>query len=141
MKFLPAKRRRLPGINIVPLIDILTILLIFFLITTTFKRQQPAVKIDLSESEHAAPADANEPVMVHVSKDNALFLDAKPIKIEELAAGLKASLASKPDAKFALNADRAADFGVVVKVLDAFKNAGIQDVPAFTESPPKAPGQ
>jgi len=132
------KQRRMPGINIVPLIDILTLMLIFFLITTTFKRTQPAVKIDLSESEHGAPADANVPVMVNVSKDNAVFLDAKPVKVEELAAALKGVLASKRDAKFALNADRQADFGVVVKILDAFKNAGIQDVPAFTETPSKA---
>lgn len=139
MKFLPARLKRRPVVNIVPLIDILTLLLIFFLLSTTFKRQQPAVKIDLSESEHAAPADATGPVVVHISKDNAIFLDAKPVKIEELSAGLKAALASRADAKFALNADRASDFGIVVKVLDAFKDAGIQDVPAFTESPEKAP--
>lgn len=131
------KRRRLPGINIVPLIDILTLMLIFFLITTTFKRTQPAVKIDLSESQHGAPADANQPVIINVSRDNAVFMDAKPMKVEELAAALKGVLASKPEAKFALNADKASDFGVVVKVLDAFKDAGIQDVPAFTENPPK----
>ena len=125
----------MPGINVVPLIDILTLRLIFFLVATTFKRMQPAVKIDLSESEHGTPADANAPVMVNVSKDNAIFLDAKPIKVEELSEALKAVLASKRDAKFALNADQTADFGVVVKILDAFKNAGIQDVPAFTAKP------
>ncbi len=127
----------MPGINVVPLIDILTLLLIFFLVATTFKRVQPAVKIDLSEAEHGAPANALQPVIIYVARDNAIFMDAKPLKAEELAAALKGVLASKPDAKFALNADKGSNFGVIVKVLDAFKDAGIQDVPAFTETPPK----
>mgnify|MGYP000851939560 CR=1 FL=1 len=131
------RQRRLPGINIVPLIDILTLMLIFFLITTTFKRAQPAVQIDLSESEHGVAADTSLPVIINVARDNAVFLDAKPVKVEELAGALKGILDSKPESKFALNADRVADFGVIVKVLDAFKDAGIKDVPAFTETPSK----
>lgn len=138
MRFYSKSRRR-PLVNIVPLIDILTLLLIFFLLSTTFKRQQPAVQIDLSEAEHGAPADAATPMIVHVSRENAVFLDDKPVALPELETALKRLRAARPEGKFALNADKASDFGVIVKVLDAFKGAGIEDVPAFTQEQEKPP--
>lgn len=129
-----SKTRRPPQIIIVPLIDILCLLLIFFMLSTTFKQQQPAVRIDLSQAEHATTVSANVPVIVHVTRDNNVFVEDKPVSVAELAATLKGIRGAKPDALFALKADKVSDFGVIIKVLDAFKDAGIDDVPAFTEA-------
>jgi biopolymer transport protein ExbD len=62
MKFAP-KKRRAPSIIIVSLVDILTILLIFFVVSTTFKRDQPQVQINLPDSKTATKTPAE---MEHV---------------------------------------------------------------------------
>ena len=60
MKF-AVRKRRAPSIIIVSLVDILTILLIFFVVSTTFKKDQPEVQINLPESKTSSsnPAESN----------------------------------------------------------------------------------
>jgi biopolymer transport protein ExbD len=134
MKF-HTKKKKAPSIIIVSLIDILAILLIFFIVTTTFKKTQPQLQINLPESKaaEAAPAENKEPLVLSVKGADAITLDDKPISLDELGATLKATREQSPDRPIALQADREAPFGVVVKVLDALKEAGIKNIPAFTQ--------
>ena len=84
MKF-AVRKRRAPSIIIVSLVDILTILLIFFVVSTTFKKDQPEVKINLPESKTstAKPAEI-EHAIVSVDAEDALKLDGKAIAVDEL---------------------------------------------------------
>lgn len=134
MKF-HTKKRKSPSIVIVSLIDILAILLIFFIVTTTFKKNQPQLQINLpdSKSAEAAAAQKKEPAVLGVKDSDAITLDDQPVTLAELPSALKALRASAPDRPIALQADKAAPFGVVVSVLDALKEAGIKNIPAFTQ--------
>lgn len=136
MKFYQRPRRQ-PQVIIVSLIDIFAILLIFVIVTTTFKREQPEVLIKLPESSQAAPAESpsEEPAVLSISKDESLFLDRKPLSPEDLPAVL-AEL-KQAGRSIALNADEKAPLGLVVKVMDASKAAGYTDLPLWTE--PSAP--
>jgi biopolymer transport protein ExbD len=140
MQFYTRKRRNL-FVNVVSLIDILAILLIFFIVTTTFRKKQPQVQINLPESKAAetAPAATTEPVVLRVKTADQISLDDKPVALDQLAAAIQSSREAQPQRGIALQADREAPFGVVVKVLDALKQAGIQDVPAFTHPEPGKP--
>ena len=140
MQFYTRKRRNL-FVNVVSLIDILAILLIFFIVTTTFRKKQPQVQINLPESKAAetAPAATTEPVVLRVKNSDQISLDDKPVALDQLAAAIQASREAQPKRGIAMQADREAPFGVVVKVLDALKQAGIQDVPAFTQPEPGKP--
>ena len=140
MQFYTRKRRNL-FVNVVSLIDILAILLIFFIVSTTFRKKQPQVQINLPESKAAesAPAPTTEPVVLRVKNGDQISLDEKPVSLDKLAAAIQASREAHPKRGIALQADREAPFGVVVKVLDALKQAGIQDVPAFTQPEPGKP--
>jgi biopolymer transport protein ExbD len=140
MQFYTRKRRNL-FVNVVSLIDILAILLIFFIVTTTFRKKQPQVQINLPESKAAetAPAATTEPVVLRVKTADQISLDDKPVALDQLAAAIQSSREAQPQRGIALQADREAPFGVVVKVLDALKQAGIQDVPAFTQPEPGKP--
>lgn len=134
MRFFTKKRRN-PVPVILPLIDILAILLIFFILTTTFKKPLPRLQINLPESRTAteAPAEEIEPVLLQVRGETEIYLDDKPVALDALAAELKALQAAQPRRPIAMQADKAAQFGVVVRVLDALKEAGIHNIPAFTE--------
>jgi biopolymer transport protein ExbD len=129
------RKRRSPVINIVSLIDILAILLIFFIVTTNFRKPQPRLQINLPDSKSAesTAAETKEPIVLRVKSANEITLDEKPATLDSLAQDLQAARTSQPSRAIALQADREAPFGVVVKILDALKAAGIKDVPAFTQ--------
>ncbi|MDD5200446.1 MAG: biopolymer transporter ExbD [Terrimicrobiaceae bacterium] len=138
------RKRRTPTINIVSLIDILVILLIFFIATSTFKKAQPQLEIHLPDSKTATAAATakTEPLVLRVKTADQITLDDKPVALASLAAALQAARAKAPARPVAMQADRQAPFGVVVQVLDALKSAGIKNIPAFTqpEPPPGKPG-
>ncbi len=134
MKFYTRKKRQ-PSIVLVSLIDILAILLIFFIVTTTFRKTQPQLQINLPDSKTAelAPAEQTEPILLQVKGETEITLDGKPISLDLLSAELTAARTKYPERQIAMQADREAAFGVVVKVLDALKDAGIKNIPAFTQ--------
>jgi biopolymer transport protein ExbD len=141
MRFYLRKRRHPPAIIIVALIDILIVLLIFLLVTTTFK-QQPALRLALPESTQAQKTGAQEspPLVITIDAKGAMRLgpEGKPVNVRTLRQELIDTAARTPDLKLAINADTAAPFGQVIKVMDAAKEAKIKIVNAFTrEAPPR----
>lgn len=126
------RKRRAPSIIIVSLVDILTILLIFFVVSTTFKKDQPEVQINLPESKTANKAPAElEHSLVSVDEQDAVKLDGRVVAIDKLQRAISDLPAAKKSS-IALQADRKASFGTIVKVMDALKLAGVRNLPAFT---------
>src|ERR1700742_4848647 len=105
MKF-SARQRRMPQVIIVSLIDIFAILLIFVIVTTTFKRIQPEVTIKLPESKNAVSSDVSEePVLLSITDGEEIFLDAKPVSLEELTSAVQKLIAEKGHPNLAMKAD------------------------------------
>ena len=129
------RKRRAPSVIIVSLIDILAILLIFFIVTTTFRKNQPQLQINLPESRTAeqAPAENTEPAILRIKSASEITLDEKPVTLENLADALRTLREQAPARPIAMQADREAPFGVVVRALDALRDAGIKNIPAFTQ--------
>ncbi|MGD0261876.1 MAG: biopolymer transporter ExbD [Verrucomicrobiota bacterium] len=141
MRFYVRKRRQAPAVIIVALIDILIVLLIFLMVTTTFK-QQPALKLALPESSQAQKTGANDaaPLVVSIDPKGNLRLgaDARPVTIERLKEELLVAVASNPEVKLAIRADKTAPIGQVIKVMDASKEAKLKSgVNLFTKEPGK----
>jgi biopolymer transport protein ExbD len=132
MKF-AVKKRRAPSIIIVSLVDVLTILLIFFVVSTTFKRDQPEVQINLPDAKSATAAPAEmEHAIVTVDGNDGIKLDGEAIPVEKLEQAIR-DLPSTRRSSLALQADRKASFGIIIKVMDALKLAGVKNLPAFTQ--------
>jgi len=126
------RKRRAPSIIIVSLVDILVILLIFFVVSTTFKKDQPEVQINLPESKTATKAPAElDHAIVSVDEVDTVKLDGNPIEIDQLQQAVS-NLAPTKKASLALQADKKASFGAIIKVMDALKLAGVRNLPAFT---------
>ncbi|MGZ5001932.1 MAG: ExbD/TolR family protein [Chthoniobacterales bacterium] len=126
------RKRRAPSIIIVSLVDILTILLIFFVVSTTFKKDQPEVQTNLPESQTATKAPAEEDhSIVSVNADDEVLLDGQPLAVEDLEKAVKELMLTKKTS-LALQADKKASFGMIIKVMDALKLAGVKNLPAFT---------
>lgn len=133
MKF-AVRKRRAPSIIIISLVDILTILLIFFVVSTTFKKDQPEVKINLPESKTATNQSAElEHAIVSVDANDEVKVDGQPVAVEQLEGAVR-NLPEKKRAALALQADKKASFGTIIKVMDALKLAGVRNLPAFTQA-------
>src|SRR4051812_31319772 len=132
MKF-AVKKKRAPSIIIVSLVDILVILLIFFVVSTTFRTDQPEVQINLPESKTATNQPAElEHSLLSVNPDDEVKLDGQPIAIDQLEQAIR-DLPATRRSSLALQADKQASFGTIVKVMDALKLAGVKNLPAFTQ--------
>ena len=123
----------MPTVIIVSLIDVFAILLIFVIVTTTFKRPQAAVTIKLPESSTAKafPVTDSQAVLSVDAEGGITLLDV-PVEPADLIAKIREI--KETGAALVLKADERAPFGVIVRVLDALKEAGISgNLPAFTE--------
>ena len=137
------KARKPPVVPIVSLIDILAILLIFFIATSTFKEPKLAVDVEPPQpgTLTTRPIEDQRTVLV-ISSENLVFLGAETeaISFDALAGELAAARAS--GTKLELKADEGADFGTIVKTLDALKKAGYKkgDYPMILKQKKAAQG-
>jgi biopolymer transport protein ExbD len=131
MKF-AVRKRRAPVIIIVSLVDILIILLIFFVVSTTFKRDQPEVQINLPESKTAQKRPSElEHAIVSIDQNDEVKLDGRTTNVDELENAVR-GLPEQRRSTLALQADKKASFGTIIQVMDALKLAGVKNLPAFT---------
>ncbi|MEX1044498.1 MAG: biopolymer transporter ExbD [Chthoniobacterales bacterium] len=130
------RKRRAPVVIIVSLIDILAILLIFFIVTTTFKKNLPQLKIALPESKSAAAAETKEePVLLEVKDEETMQLDGQPVSLEGLAAALRTTNEANPARGIALQADEGVPFRLIIRIIDAWREAGLRNLPTFARPP------
>lgn len=136
--FEPTKSPFVPRIRIINLVDVLFILLIFFIATTTFRvaSQQPAgVKLSLPEakSAEAVGKQKTNQLRVTVSADGSIYLDKEKTAVGQLEKALQDAKAKNPAVVIELSADKSASYGTIVSVVDAARVAGIQNITAFTK--------
>jgi biopolymer transport protein ExbD len=128
------KPRRQPVINIISLIDILVVLLIFYIATTVFKKTEPKITIVVPKSSRAKPTQSNPPSIIYVTADSKIFLDDAPVEPEKLGELLKGKMTANPEFKVAMRADTKTPFGVITQVMDAAHFAGIGDLQTFMDT-------
>jgi biopolymer transport protein ExbD len=134
--FDPAKSQRPPTIRLINLVDVLFILLIFFIATTTFRANSPtAVKLVLPEAKTAEEVGREkvERLSIAVSPDETIYLDNKPIALSALEQSLRQAKEKNPKVQVQFSADKTVTYGTVVEIVDAARAAGIPDITAFTK--------
>ena len=142
MRFVTQKRKRTPSVIIVSLIDVLLVVLIFLMVTTTAKTREPALKLSLPESKQAKPGATTEakPFVVSVATNFPyFFVENRPLTIDQLQKDLIAAAQKDPQVKVAIKADKRSPVGEFIKVIDAAKVAQVGSISAITEKPAVAP--
>jgi biopolymer transport protein ExbD len=136
MKFY-VKRKRTPQVIIVSLIDIFAMLLIFFIVTTTFKTAESELSIRLPESKTATQAEnPTDPVVLAITSDEKIVLEDRLLNnVDDLTSALQEVQKKAPDRPLAMKADQKVSFGFLVQVLDSLKKAGVKSLPTFTKAP------
>jgi biopolymer transport protein ExbD len=140
MKFYPRRRRNAPAVIIISLIDVLIVMVVFLLASTTFKGQ-PQVKIALPEaSETPKPGGGNEKPGFAVSVVQGppfFYIGNRPITEDKLFAELKAARSADPQLHLEIRADKDASVGRLVRLVQFAKQADIKNPKILTQSPGK----
>ena len=118
------KRRARIGVQVplTSLIDIVFMLLIYFLLTTNFLVDE-GIKIKLPQAKASAP-QTEEVITVYVDQQGRAFLGNKEVSMAALFDGLKEMIGNKEDKLVVVRADRAIILNKAVKVMDVVKAAG-----------------
>ncbi|MCD6300308.1 MAG: biopolymer transporter ExbD [Dehalococcoidales bacterium] len=123
-----ARKARKKGIelNIAPLIDMVFILLIFFLVTTSFVRE---AGVDINRPTAATAVSKEKAnILVGITKDDRIFMDRREIDIRAVRANVERALAENPEGAVIVVADRESRTGIVINVMDECKLAGAKNV-------------
>ena len=121
-----------PKIMIIPMIDIIFFLLVFFMMSTLYMVEQRTLPVNLPQAS-AAQSDMAKNVAITVAKDGAIYVDQEQIPTELFKARIQAQLARQNDTAFILRADKQAEYGRVVMILDELKAVGVKKVAVATE--------
>ena len=123
-----------PLVMIIPMIDIMLFLLVFFMISTIYMVQTNTVQVALPQAAAGKMETRPNIVPITVTEKGDVLYDKDELPNENLADKMKASLASDPDTVFVLRGDKKADYQFVVSVFDALKEAGTRHVSIATET-------
>ncbi len=113
-----------PEIIIIPMIDIMFFLLVFFMLSTLYMVNLKTVDVNMPKSEHAE-TQLNVTYLVTLKKDGSLWLEDQQISEKVLLERAKTENRRNPKFALVLRADQNIDYGMVIGLLDKFKGAGI----------------
>lgn len=113
-------------LNIAPLIDMVFILLIFFIVTTSFVKE---TGIDVSRPTAAtAVSKDTATILIGIDEDNRVFMDNREIDVRAVRANVERALAENPEGAIVVVADRGSSTGTAIMVMDGCRQAGAKDV-------------
>lgn len=133
MSFARRERRMIRDINLVPLIDVLLVVLFFYMIISPMMSR--GLDVNLPKSA-ANTVKQEERIVLTVTRRQELFVEKERVDIARLKDVLDSIRKNKPLINVYLRADRDAPYGAVVKVMDVVKRAGIDRLGMVTEAAP-----
>lgn len=130
MRYRERKEQQAEDLNISPLIDIVFILLIFFMVSTTFVKD---MKLELDRpSASSAQTASTKAVRLFIDNSGDIFLDGEPVRVWVIQSRLRDMLATKTDRTVLVVTDLEVPSGKLVEVVDQARLAGADDVGVAT---------
>lgn len=119
-------------LDMTPMLDIVFIMLIFFIVTTSFVKE---AGIDVSRPEASqATTKPSANIFIAIRENGEVWMDRRQVDVERVAANLERLLAEQPTDMVVIQADKDARHGIVVKVMDQIKEAGIAQISIAAET-------
>lgn len=116
------------SIDLTPVIDMVFLLLIFFLVATTFHQTEREMKIALPTAGSAAPISTLlREFIVNVDAEGKVIVSGREVTIDELRTKVTEAVAVNPEQKVTVRGDRATPYAHIVTVLDVCKGSGVQE--------------
>lgn len=114
------------GIDLTPMLDVIFIMLIFFIVTTSFVRES-GIKVNRPSAQTAQKEDKTN-ILVAISPEGEIWIDRQRVDIRGLRAAIQRLRAQNPEASVVIQADQLARAGLMVEAMDQARLAGVQNV-------------
>ena len=129
---LSPRRRDEPEINLTPLIDVVFLMLIFFMVSTTFLREAE-LQVTLPDASLEPAAQPQEPLELTINRQGTVFLDGRPLlnnQLDTIRRAVEKAVAGRSgqSPRLVIRADARAEHQMVVRALDAVGRAGVSNV-------------
>ena len=114
------------GIDLTPMLDVTFIMLIFFIVTTSFVKE---AGLEVSRpSAKAAKKKESASIFVAIGSNDEIWVDKRQVDIRSGRANIERLHAESPEGSVIIQADQGSKTGVLVKVMDQIKLAGVEDI-------------
>ncbi|MBI2384113.1 MAG: biopolymer transporter ExbD [Gammaproteobacteria bacterium] len=115
------------GIDLTPMLDVVFIMLIFFIVTASFIKEA-GLELNKPDVQQAAPSEESKSIVVRIAADGQIFIGPRRIDIRSVRPNIERLHAEQPGAPVVIQADKDARNRVLVTVMDAARLAGVADV-------------
>lgn len=127
------RRRRGVDLDMAPMMDMIFILLIFFIVTTSFVKEAGVV-VQRPVAQTAAAKEKTN-MVVAVTKEGQVYIEGRVVDVRSVRSRMERFLAEIPDGSVVIAADRRSYSGVVIQVLDACRLAGVENLSVAARKP------
>ena len=131
MDFDPLGKGFITQTNVTPIVDVMLVLLIIFMITAPMLSQGLEVELPRTTMVETLPHD-QDTLVVHVDKEGVIYLDEYEVELNELAGHLQRMIEER-DRPVYLRADQDVHYGLVVRIMSAVREAGVERLGVLAE--------
>ncbi|MCL6588890.1 MAG: biopolymer transporter ExbD [Firmicutes bacterium] len=118
-------KRKRPRIELIPMIDIMFFMLVFFMLFSTLKTAQTGVEVELPKALHLGQTAQNT-VVISITQNKRLFFGKDPVLADGLTARVRQELQNDASTVFIVKPDTSVPYGDLVKVMDILAGAGVE---------------
>jgi biopolymer transport protein TolR len=126
-------RSPISQINVTPLVDVMLVLLIIFMVTASVGQQ--GISVSLPRAKSQAMEVSEEIVTVTIDKSLNVYLNSRPVAMDELGATLRRLYSHRKNKAIFLKSDASVAYGDFVKVVSLIKDSGVDQLGMITETP------
>ncbi|WP_298439327.1 biopolymer transporter ExbD [uncultured Ferrimonas sp.] len=119
-------------VDMTPMLDIVFIMLIFFIVTTSFVKES-GIEVNRPKAQQASKKPSAN-IFIAINENGIVYMEKREVDVQRVRANVERMLAESPEAQVMIQADKEAKHGVVVKVMDQVKAAGIDQISVSAEA-------
>ncbi|MDH5919044.1 ExbD/TolR family protein [Vibrio splendidus] len=125
-------REESPQVDLTPLIDVVFILLIFFILSANFQKES-TIEVDRPSASSSTLKSESKILTVSVDRDQNIWFNGQNINLSQLQFQVKAQLANSQTTNAIVNADRSLDTGTLISIIDTLRLSGLTNVAIATQ--------
>ena len=125
------KRQEESEINLTPMLDVVFIMLIFFIVTANFIKE-PGLEVNRPDSD-TSEIQENAAILIAVGGNDEIYMDGRRIDVRQVKANVLKLLADNPQGTVVIQADETASADAIIQVMDGARDAGVFDISLAAE--------
>lgn len=126
------KEKKTIEINVAPLIDVVFLLLIFFMLASEFTDFKTIDMISPNQSEVDQP-ESNLPLIINLSEKGDITIDSKEVSFNKLTQTVKDKLSNKKETKIIISTPHETKVNILIKIVDTIRGLGIENIALITK--------